>query len=257
MQRLRGAALGACRRLLASRAHGDAACSSRQLHAGAPPQQEAAPLLGALVFSSAERAPAGTLTHAASLPGRAAAKRANVGDPLVLQAQLRDAAGRLPSARLRAQGRIPAVVFNQARAASAACFTHRARASQLAPAALPLTFRAAARSGGAQFDEDKLLITLDERELLRRVRARCGASAAPPPRRSGFRGRRTDASSAPQLTAFKKSGFLSRVFTVELPGDAPQRIPVLPKQVRRAAATPPDPPLMRRRAAPARSTPTR
>ena len=40
---------------------------------------------------------------------------------------------------------------------------------------------------------------------------------------------------ATQLVAFRKSGFLARVFTVELPGEgpdaAPQRIPVLPKQI--------------------------
>ena len=38
-----------------------------------------------------------------------------------------------------------------------------------------------------------------------------------------------------QLVAFRKSGFLARVFTVELPGEgsdgAPRRIPVLPKQI--------------------------
>ena len=40
---------------------------------------------------------------------------------------------------------------------------------------------------------------------------------------------------ATQLVAFRKSGFLAKVFTVELPGEgpdaAPQRIPVLPKQI--------------------------
>ena len=40
---------------------------------------------------------------------------------------------------------------------------------------------------------------------------------------------------AAQLIKFKKSGFMARVFIVELPGAEgapPQRIPVLPKQAR-------------------------
>jgi len=42
-----------------------------------------------------------------------------------------------------------------------------------------------------------------------------------------------------QLIKFKKSGFMARVFTMELPGEAgapPQRIPVLPKQARSRCA---------------------
>jgi hypothetical protein len=43
-----------------------------------------------------------------------------------------------------------------------------------------------------------------------------------------------------QLTAFKKSGFMSRVFTVELQGAEgapPERIAVLPKEARALAHT--------------------
>jgi large subunit ribosomal protein L25 len=65
-------------------------------------------------------------------------------------------------------------------------------------------------------------VTLDARELLRRARARKVAAAPCSPH------------PPPQLNLFKKSGFLSRVFTLELAaaGSAPaMTVPVLPKQV--------------------------
>jgi hypothetical protein len=43
------------------------------------------------------------------------APKPDEGDLLLLQAQPRPAAGRIPAAKERKQGRIPAVVFNQVR----------------------------------------------------------------------------------------------------------------------------------------------
>jgi hypothetical protein len=103
--------------------------------------------------------------------GRAAAAPADTSDPLVLQAQLREASGRLASARQRKTGRVPAVIFNQARRAALHTRARRTDGGAALRALYVLVLTAGA-SRPPQFNEDKVLITLDGREVLRRVRAR-------------------------------------------------------------------------------------
>ena len=106
--------------------------------------QQAALLQRRLSFSSAALAQEAADQAAPRLRGAAAGealRRAREAvDPFLLSAELRDEAGSLPSARLRKQGRTPAVVFNQ-------------------------------------FDKEKLLITLDDRELMRKARRTAARSA--------------------------------------------------------------------------------
>jgi hypothetical protein len=178
MQRLRSAA-GACRRLAA--AHGEVAAApppwARQLHVAAPQcalgKRYATPALHLLLWRA-------QLTVAfARHAGRGSNKPADMGDPLVLQAQLRDESGRLPSARQRKAGRIPAVVFNQARRRARSLASRGLRACGVAQARR-LSRTARLR---AQYNEEKLLITLDARDVLRRVRGAAARRAAP--RRQG------------------------------------------------------------------------
>jgi hypothetical protein len=105
-----------------------------------------------------------------------------------------------------------------------AAVAHPSAGAELAPRTIRL-----------QFDHDKLLVTLNSHDVLRRVRAAVAARL----RRQGLGLRLNALPCALQLIKFKKSGFMARVFTMELPGEAgapPQRIPVLPKQARSRCA---------------------
>lgn len=93
-------------------------------------------------------------------PSRAAAE---ADDPLLLRALARGDPGRLPSAKLRTTGRTPAVLYNQARCAHRpADRTHDER----------------------QFNEERELISLDSRELLRKARAVAAATSSSLTRRA-------------------------------------------------------------------------
>ena len=105
------------------------------------------------------------------------APKPDEGDLLLLQALPRPAAGRIPAAKERKQGRIPAVVFNQARTRHA-----HARATPIALSGDAALSPSLAQTR-PQFDQDKLLITLNSHDVLRRVRAAVAARL----RLQGFR----------------------------------------------------------------------